>query len=733
MLLIATGGPTLAQDAASGPARAAGGEAAAQREAPDLTSPRATIQTFYEAMVQVQAGVVEDLDRALACLYLEEIPEAERQQAGFDLAQRLFAVLESVTFALESIPEEVEGPNYVADLGGEAQVQVTLRLNDDGAWRFSHSQTLAQLDDILEEVAEADAETDAVVQAEFDERLRSPRDTMRIFLAGFKRLRDDGMAEVLTTLDLSGFDINIREQKGRQLAVFLKKVMDRDKYVELNNISKEPTASPYIHLTSAVGSIVIAPVVLDEETGVKGWQFTAETLASATSLWDDYRTRPLAAGVVDNTPHLYSIAIRDWIADHAPFLLKESILLENWQWLGLFFIIFIGMLVSRLIAYLLMLIIRRWFSRRKFEIGSQLEAGFVKPIRVALMAWVWLLGLGLLVLPPEALEYLVIAAKLVSATGLLWAVYRLVDIITKYITERAAHTASKFDDILVALVSRTLKVFVIASGVVLIFSILGQDPSTVLAGLGLGGLAFALAAKDSIANFFGSMTVVLDRPFQIGDWINVRGVDGSVEAVGVRSTRVRTFYNSLITIPNSELVNSPIDNYGMRRYRRIKTTLGLTYDTSPEKVEAFCEGVRELIRQHPYTRKDYFHVYLNDFSASSIDVMLYCFVETPDWGTELRERERLLLDIMRLAQNLGVEFAFPTQTLYMRKEDKPEMGPFQKSRPQAFDIGRDEASRIIRETYGNKDRKPPPVTFGQPDGIEGDLRDISFGDDDGGE
>tara|TARA_Y100000814_G_C12204369_1_gene359078 strand:+ start:93 stop:500 length:408 start_codon:yes stop_codon:yes gene_type:complete len=114
---------------------------------------------------------------------------------------------------------------------------------------------------------------------------------------------------------------------------------------------------------------------------------------------------------------------------------------------------------------------------------------------------------------------------------------------------------------------------------------------------------------------------------------------------------------------------------GRRRYRRIKTTLGVQYDTSSDQLEAFCEGVRELIRRHPDTRKDYFHVYFNDFGASSLNIMLYCFLHCPDWGTELSGRHKLLADIVRLADKLNVKFAFPTRTLHMASPDDQNLAP----------------------------------------------------------
>jgi MscS family membrane protein len=204
---------------------------------------------------------------------------------------------------------------------------------------------------------------------------------------------------------------------------------------------------------------------------------------------------------------------------------------------------------------------------------------------------------------------------------------------------------------------------------------------------------------------------LIDRPFQIGDWVTIGAADGTVESVGVRSTRIRTFYNSLITIPNSQLINATIDNWGARKFRRITCTIGIAYDTPPEKIDAFCEAIREIIRQHPYTRKDYFHVYLNEFSNSSLGILLYAFVQTPDWSTELREKHRLYNDIIRVAKSLKIEFAFPTQTVYLRNEETPVHTNIPKNENEAFKEGQEVGGKIVFDNLGNPPVKPPPVTF----------------------
>jgi MscS family membrane protein len=335
---------------------------------------------------------------------------------------------------------------------------------------------------------------------------------------------------------------------------------------------------------------------------------------------------------------------------------------------------------------------------------------YLKPIGLVAAGIIWWRGLYFLSLPPELDRYLIPATRFVAAVAAVWSVYRLVDLLTGYLAAAARKTDSKYDDLLVPIVRKSLKLVVSVMGLAFLTETFGWPFDKVLAGLGIGGLALGFAARETIQNFFGSLTVLIDRPFQIGDWIKLEGVEGTVETVGFRSTRIRTFYNSLITVPNIAMLTAKVDNMGLRQYRRIKAMLSLTYDTPPEKIDAFCEGIRALIRRHPYTRKDYYHVYFNEFADASLNILLYCFHECPDWGTELRERHRLFNDILRLAQRIGVEFAFPTQTLHMYHETEPLEGTKISPPTHPEQTGRKVASDIVRDT-GLLGTMPPPVTF----------------------
>jgi MscS family membrane protein len=197
-----------------------------------------------------------------------------------------------------------------------------------------------------------------------------------------------------------------------------------------------------------------------------------------------------------------------------------------------------------------------------------------------------------------------------------------------------------------------------------------------ITGISIGGLALALAAQDTIKNFFGSLMIFVDKPFQIGNWITSGDIDGEVEEVGLRSTRVRTFRNSLIYVPNGKLADSTIDNHGLRVYRRYYTRLSITYDTPPRLIEVFVDGLNKIVKSHPHTRKDKYHIFINDFGASSLDIMFYIFFKASNWALELQYRHEIILEILKLAEEMNVRFAFPTRTLHMETfPDKSSLTP----------------------------------------------------------
>jgi MscS family membrane protein len=510
------------------------------------------------------------------------------------------------------------------------------------------------------------------------EMLGSPHATMLTFLRAAEECNVD---EAAACLDLSKLSEAVAVDKRKTYVFQLKEVIDRMLWLQ--------------ETTFAAGADLSRPFSLDEETyGLTGedledargiviaksadglWRFRPETLELLDGgLWLRWHQRDpvglndvTVTGKQNQTEMPFSL----WLSTLFPEkLTRQRFLIADYQWICLLLLIFIGFVVDRITRTLLGRITTIWIHYKQTGHGlKQLENPW-KPVGLLSQAIVWYYGTSAIGLPASVLEILFVGLKLFTVVSAVWTAFLFINLLSDYLCEKAQKTDTKYDDLLVPLMSRSLKFFVACMGIITGAKAFNLPIQGLVGGLGLGGAALALASKDAISNLFGSITVLTDRPFEVGDWVVTDQAEGSVESVGFRSTRIRTFYNSQITIPNSLLTTSIVDNMGRRHYRRIKTTLSVQYDTTPAQMDAFCEGIRELVRRHPYTRKDYYHVYFNQFGASSLDILLYCFLECPDWSIELRERHRLFLDILQLARKLGVEFAFPTSTLHMFSEAAP--------------------------------------------------------------
>ncbi|MCA9559299.1 MAG: mechanosensitive ion channel [Myxococcales bacterium] len=389
--------------------------------------------------------------------------------------------------------------------------------------------------------------------------------------------------------------------------------------------------------------------------------------------------------VVDRIPALYRGTFSGWTEktlQRLPPVFRKSILgHEVWQFVGLALLLGLCWLVSRIVRALvksrLVVLLRRW----KIDSSSALLQNVARPLGILAATGLFAALFSELRLPISTARVLTVAARLVAALAGVVLAYRLVDVFAMHLEARARATAGKMDDQLVTLVRKTLRVVVVAVGVVFVLQNLHIDVTSLLAGLGIGGLALALAAKDTAANLFGSVTIMIDAPFYVGDWIKANDVEGTVVEIGLRSTRVRTFYDSIISVPNSVLATASIDNMSRRTYRRISTRFGIGYDSTPAQVQAFCEGIRAIIANHPDTRKDAYEVHFVDYGESALEIMFYAFVKVDAWTKELLARHEMFLSIKRLAAEIGVDFAFPTRTLHIdtqaeatdrRRADAPE-------------------------------------------------------------
>ena len=242
------------------------------------------------------------------------------------------------------------------------------------------------------------------------------------------------------------------------------------------------------------------------------------------------------------------------------------------------------------------------------------------------------------------------------------------DVFGQILKSRAEKTQSKLDDQLIPFAIDSIKIITIILGFFLIIgSVFNVNVTALAAGLGVGGIAIAMASKESLENLFGSFTIFLDRPFTVGDIVNIGSITGVVEKVGFRSTRLRTFYKSLVTVPNKKMVDAELDNLGLRPVRRAKFTIGLTYETSAEQVKSIVKDIQILIDEHSMTNQDG-RVRFMDFGASSLDIMVVFYVSSSDWDDFINTKENINYEIMSIVKKHNSSFAFPSSSIYIEKK-----------------------------------------------------------------
>lgn len=497
----------------------------------------------------------------------------------------------------------------------------------------------------------------------------SPRDTMNYFLKTMKGYKlGDAQALSLATkaLDTSKLDSATRDESARLAATQIINTLDRLEYIKVDRIPNKPDGETWYYKKTSVQlegthhEVEIAISKIKDK-----WLFTAGTLSSIAYYERSLKDKKLVKGVTALTTWKTKLKKRmpEWTGE-------RNFVLMNGQWLAIMAIIFLSFLVEKIVRFVIGRYVSNWLIKRGIPFRKEDERKFTLPIGVMTFAGFWTIAVRSLEFQDNELSVFLRGGYIVFTIAGVFTANRIVDLIAVWLEDKARDTANKYDDILVPLVSKTLKFFVFCVGIIMVGNSLTLDMKSIIAGMGIGGLAFAFAAKDTIGNLFGSLTVLLDKPFEIGDLINIGGnIEGVVEQVGIRSTRIRTLYDSMITVPNGTLTNSHIDNWGRRNSRRWKTVLGVQYDTPIEKLEEFCEGIRELIRNNPNIKQENFRVYFNNFGANSLDILIYLFWAVPTWDEELQERHNLSVAILKMANEMGVSFAFPTRTLHLYKEN----------------------------------------------------------------
>ncbi|MDQ6954193.1 MAG: mechanosensitive ion channel family protein [Mariprofundaceae bacterium] len=342
------------------------------------------------------------------------------------------------------------------------------------------------------------------------------------------------------------------------------------------------------------------------------------------------------------------------------------------RWFMTLFFLALTVAAQRYIIQVFHRITHAFTSRTETPLDDILLAAAEKPAGWLILTLGLMLSIHILNPPLTSfplVEFIDHAVRIISIMLASWFTWRLIDGFAAYFSARAVKTDSALDDQLVPFISKTLKIFLVFTIILVLAQNMGYSISGLIASLGIGGLAIAMAAKDTIANIFGSVMILLDRPFTVGDWIKTSQFEGVVEEVGFRSTRIRTFSKTLVNVPNSQLANMVIDNIDAMPKRRVKMRIGITYDTTPEKMKQAIASIENILLNHKGVDQDYSLVKFDSFEDSSLSIFLYYFSKSTVWEEYLQTRQEVNLEIMQALEALNLEFAFPSRSLYLHHAD----------------------------------------------------------------
>jgi MscS family membrane protein len=336
-----------------------------------------------------------------------------------------------------------------------------------------------------------------------------------------------------------------------------------------------------------------------------------------------------------------------------------------WPWAVVPALLLVACLCGLLLSRLTRSLLQRVVSRTPMTWDDPLVASLGGPLTLA-----WGLAIAHAALPWLALASRVVAGvrlglHVVLLVIVFWLLWRVVDVVSKVIADlrwSKEHSASRA---LVPLARRLSKVAVILAGIVTLFAELGYSVTSLVAGLGIGGLAVALAARSTLENLFGAFSIGADQPFREGDVIKVEDVTGTVEAIGLRSTRIRTLDRTLVSLPNGKLADMRVEAISARDRIRLSCTLGLVYGTTAAQMRQVLSGVERVLREHPKIWPDALVVRFAELAASSLNIEVMAWFRTVDFDEFRAIREEVLLRFLEVVERAGTSLAFPTQTVHV--------------------------------------------------------------------
>lgn len=323
-----------------------------------------------------------------------------------------------------------------------------------------------------------------------------------------------------------------------------------------------------------------------------------------------------------------------------------------------------GVLLRHVVTNIIFHYLKKLAAKTETTLDDKLFPAMEQPTATFVMLLGIFASLKVLKLSESTDHYISLGSTVAFSLAIFWGLYRAFSAILEHAHEVALERQMGVAAFMPWIKKFLITIFVLI-GILVTIQSLGYDVKAALGALGIGGLAFALAAQDTIANIFGSVVVATDQPFRIGETVTIGAHTGTVEDIGLRSTKIRKTDRSLVTVPNRTVANESIVNLSRFTARRVEQVLGVTYGAKAEQLEGLVAELRRIIESEPAVNAPDTHVYFRDFNASSMDIWIVYVIKDADFAKHMQVRQRLNLAFMRAVETRGLSFAFPTQTVHV--------------------------------------------------------------------
>lgn len=637
----------------------------------DRSIPAMTLYHFLAIMNAVGPGRMELQSEASQFI---DFTRLNVSVSELNYTQNLFAVLDRLTFRVWGAHP---GP-------GDSEVSVTLRqagtdvefdlsfVKKGDQW-FISPPPLQVLKSTLHDLEKARPQAvDGSLQG-----LQSPRDTLRTLIQSFSN-EGSSLESAMATLNMSELSALAKEYEGPKLARYINRSLQRIGPATWQEIPDDPNRSTtYVHFEHPMGSIAIGRVLTEE--GVI-WQFTPETLQTIRAVYAALDNFP-PNEIFYSQPQKESLyfRVRDAVSKGYIGFVRRLGPMEVWQWVGLLAVVVIAYGLGKALNALFYALIFGRFQRVS-EQQPAVRWMFLWSFRFLVVGVALRLSDRVLSFPDLVQVVLVAISWTCIILSSMMLVLLGVGVVVNHIKAESVIHSNHMT--LLSFVAGIVRAVVVVSAILALADVLQVPYQSVLAGLGLGGLAVALAAQSTLQNFISGITLYFDKPIAVGDYCRFGDNTGTVEFIGMRSTRIRTLQRTLLTIPNSEFSNMQIENYAKRDSMFLNPTLKLRYETSPDQLRYLLVELRKLLLSHPKVAADPLRVRFAGFGVHSLDVEVFAYIMSSDYSEFVAIREDIYLRVMQVVEASGAKLAVPSVVHYNTRDTLPDKDDAQASEEQ---------------------------------------------------